>query len=74
MVGNPEAQKSGGALDLGKVEQRPNRRAVKVGYLLFFTALAVLVTGLLLTRIDIFHFKNVGLKDPRLRSRCLEWG
>jgi tetratricopeptide (TPR) repeat protein len=48
--------------------QRPNRRAVKIGYLLFSASLVVLITGLLLTRIDIFQFKNVGLKDPRLRS------
>src|SRR5947199_5367802 len=47
---------------------RPNRRAVKVGYLLFGTSLVVLVTGLLLTRIDIFQFKNVGLRNPQLRS------
>jgi hypothetical protein len=57
-----------GIFHIINAHDRPNRRAVKVGYLLFFTALAVLVTGLLLTRIDIFHFKNVGLKDPRLRS------
>ena len=58
-----------GIVHIKNAHDRPNRRAVKVGYLLFFTALAVLVTGLLLTRIDIFHFKNIGLKDPRLRYR-----
>jgi tetratricopeptide (TPR) repeat protein len=47
---------------------RPNRRAVRVGYLLFATSIVVLVTGLLLTRADVFNFKNLGLKDPRLRS------
>ena len=47
---------------------RPNRRAVKVGYTLFTTSLVVLVTGVLLTRIDLFQFKNIGLKDPHLRS------
>ncbi len=47
---------------------RPNRRAVKVGYLLFGAALLVLLTGVLLTRVDIFQFKNLGLKDPRLRA------
>ena len=57
-----------GIIHIKNSHDRPNRRAVMVGYLLFFTALAVLFTGLLLTRIDIFHFKNVGLKDPRLRS------
>ena len=48
--------------------QRPNRRAVQIGYLLFTASLLVLITGLLLTRIDIFQFKSLGLKDPRLRS------
>ena len=47
---------------------RPNRRAVQVGYLLFATSLVILITGLLLTRIDIFQFKNVGLKNPNARS------
>src|SRR5882762_2305789 len=44
---------------------RTNRRAVRVGYLLFTTSLVVLITGLLLTRIDIFQFRNVGLKNPQ---------
>src|SRR5581483_6570636 len=38
------------------------------GYLLFSASLVVLITGVLLTRLDIFQFKNVGLKDPHLRS------
>ena len=57
-----------GLLHIKNAHNRPNRRAVKVGYLLFATSLVLMVTGLLLTRIDIFQFKNVGLKDPRLRS------
>ncbi|MGO8699072.1 MAG: multiheme c-type cytochrome [Limisphaerales bacterium] len=57
-----------GLIHIKNSHDRPNQRAVMVGYLLFFTALAVLFTGLLLTRLDIFQFKNVGLKDPRLRS------
>jgi tetratricopeptide (TPR) repeat protein len=57
-----------GAIHIKNAHNRPNRRAVKVGYLLFGTSLAVIVTGLLLTRIDLFQFKNIGLKDPRLRS------
>jgi tetratricopeptide (TPR) repeat protein len=57
-----------GVLHIKNAHDRPNRRAVRVGYLLFATSLIVLLTGLLLTRIDIFQFKNVGLKDPRLRS------
>src|SRR5205809_2026175 len=57
-----------GALHIKNAHDRPNRRAVKVGYTLFTTSLVVLVTGLLLTRIDIFQFKNVGLRNPQLRS------
>jgi len=57
-----------GILHIKNAHDRPNRRAVKVGYILFTTSLVLIVTGLLLTRIDIFQFKNIGLKDPRLRS------
>jgi tetratricopeptide (TPR) repeat protein len=57
-----------GALHIKNAHNRPNRRAVKVGYLLFATSLLLMFTGLLLTRIDVFQFKNLGLKDPRLRS------
>ena len=57
-----------GAVHIRNAHDRPNRRAVKVGYVLFTTSLVVLVTGLLLTRLDIFQFKNVGLKNPQLRS------
>src|SRR6266540_4905185 len=57
-----------GILHIRNAHDRPNRRAVKVGYLLFATSLVVLVSGLLLTRIDIFQFKNVGLKNPQMRS------
>src|SRR3989475_9688943 len=57
-----------GAIHIKNAHDRPNRRAVKVGYLLFSTSLVVLVTGLLLTRIDIFQFTNVGLRNPQLRS------
>ncbi len=55
-----------GLVHIKNAHDRPNRRAVKVGYLLFATSLVVLVTGVLLTRVDIFQFKNVGLKDPTL--------
>src|SRR6266700_1531203 len=59
-----------GALHIKNARDRPNRRAVKVGYTLFTTSLVVLVSGLLLTRIDLFQFKNIGLKDPHLRSNA----
>ena len=57
-----------GLIHMKNAHDRPNRRAVKVGYMLFATSLVVLVTGLLLTRIDILQFKNVGLKNPQARS------
>src|SRR6266511_1072127 len=57
-----------GLIHLKNAHDRPNRRAVKVGYLLFATSLIVLISGLALTRLDIFQFKNVGLKNPELRS------
>lgn len=57
-----------GAVHIKNSHNRPNRRAVKVGYALFAISLIVLITGVLLTRIDIFHFKDVGLKNPRMRS------
>jgi tetratricopeptide (TPR) repeat protein len=57
-----------GIVHIKNAHDRPNRRAVKVGYILFATSLIVLISGLLLTRIDIFQFKNVGLKDPQMRS------
>src|SRR5439155_12691919 len=57
-----------GVFHIRNARNRPNRRAVKVGYTLFIASLLVLITGLLLTRIDIFQFKNLGLKNPNSRS------
>jgi tetratricopeptide (TPR) repeat protein len=57
-----------GIIHIKNAHNRPNRRAVTVGYLLFATSLIVLITGLLLMRVDVFQFKNVGLKDPNARS------
>src|SRR4051812_25600479 len=50
-----------GVVHMKNAHNRPNRRAVKVGYLLFATSLVLMFTGILLTRIDIFQFKNLGL-------------
>jgi len=57
-----------GAVHIKNAHGRANRRAVKVGYTLFAISLIVLITGVLLTRIDIFQFKDVGLKNPKMRS------
>ena len=42
---------------------RRNRRAVGAGYIVLFTSVAVLITGLLLMRFDFF-----AIKDPRIRA------
>lgn len=42
--------------------RRPNRYAVRAGLGLFFTALVLLITGLLLTRFDFFE-----INDPQVR-------
>src|SRR5882672_10149190 len=52
-----------GAFHIKNAHGRPNRRAVRVGYLLFAISLALLASGLALMRFDFF-----AIKDPRLRS------
>ena len=47
---------------------RPNKNAVRVGYALFAAGIIVLISGVALTRIDLFGIKNVGLKNPEARS------
>jgi len=57
-----------GSIHLARAWNRPNRRAVMAGYSLFGLSLAVLATGVLLMRADVFGFKNLGIKNPELRS------
>src|SRR5215203_466724 len=52
-----------GCIHIRNSHDRPNRRAVRVGYLLFAIALVLLFTGVALMRFDFFS-----IKDPRLRS------
>lgn len=52
-----------GALHIKNAHDRTNRRAVRVGYLLFAVSLVLLSTGIALMRFDFFV-----IKDPRLRS------
>lgn len=52
-----------GVIHMLAARKRRNRRAVKIGYALFFIALVVLVTGILLTRSFGFD-----LKQPAMRS------
>ncbi|MFN8710122.1 MAG: multiheme c-type cytochrome, partial [Planctomyces sp.] len=52
-----------GVLHLISSRNRPNRRAVRVGYALFITSIVVLVSGLLLLRISGFE-----IRSPAFRS------
>src|SRR5258707_4139442 len=52
-----------GLAHIKNAHNRPNRRAVRVGYLLFAISLALLLTGLALMRFDFFAIKN-----PNIRS------
>jgi tetratricopeptide (TPR) repeat protein len=52
-----------GALHIRNAHARPNRRAVRVGYLLFAISLVLLLSGIALMRFDFFV-----IKDPRVRS------
>jgi len=53
-----------GIIHLRNARNRSNRRAVKVGYALFSTALVLLVSGIVLTRIE----NLIVVKDPMVRS------
>jgi tetratricopeptide (TPR) repeat protein len=52
-----------GACHIYNASNRPNKRAVRVGYALFIVSLVLLVSGLALMRLDFFV-----IKDPRFRS------
>src|SRR5207237_7379851 len=53
-----------GLIHIKNSHARPNRRAVRVGYLLFGVSLVLLVTGLALMRFDFFTIKNPNLRSP----------
>ena len=53
-----------GILHLRNARHRPNRRAVRVGYALFTTALVLLASGFVLTRIE----GVIEVRDPAVRS------
>lgn len=53
-----------GVIHAKNSSNRPNRRAVRVGYLLFFTALVLLFTGVALMRFDFFSIKNPVFRKP----------
>ncbi len=53
-----------GLIHIRNASNRPNRRAVRAGYALFATALVLLASGLVLTRIEGL----IVVKDPGIRS------
>ncbi|HSR70614.1 MAG TPA: multiheme c-type cytochrome [Acidobacteriota bacterium] len=56
-----------GILHMRNAYQRRNRRAVKVGYALFATAVLLLISGFILMRGDFILFQ-IDVKNPTLRS------
>ena len=52
-----------GIFHIKNAHNRPNRRAVRVGYLLFVISLVLLITGLALMRVEGFEIRN-----PNVRS------
>lgn len=57
-----------GIFHIKNSRNRPNKRAIRVGYALFVTAILLLVTGVLLTRMEIFGFTIDLAKAPAARS------
>ena len=53
-----------GLIHIKNAHARPNRRAVRVGYLLFAISLVLLFTGVALMRFDFFAIKNPNLRSP----------
>jgi tetratricopeptide (TPR) repeat protein len=53
-----------GILHIRNAHNRPNRRTVRVGYLLFAMSLAALFTGVALMRFDFFTIKNPNVRSP----------
>jgi len=56
-----------GVFHIFNTHNRPNRRAVMAGYALFSTAIALLVTGLLLMRVDVGGVE-LRIKSPEART------
>jgi len=56
-----------GVIHVMNARRNPNRRAMRVGYALLTTACLVLLTGLILTRVDIFGLR-FEVNDPVARS------
>ena len=53
-----------GLIHIKNSKDRPNRRAVRVGYALFICSLVLLVSGVALMRFDFFSIKNPKIRSP----------
>lgn len=53
-----------GLIHIKNSHDRPNRRAVRVGYALFFVCIALLVSGILLMRFEGLYLKNPRFREP----------
>lgn len=60
-----------GGLHIRNARHRPNRRAIRAGYALFTTSLLLLVSGLILVRLDVFGL-SLELRNPEMR-RVVYW-
>ena len=56
-----------GIIHIRNTYYRKNRRAIKAGYTLFVAAILLLVSGLVLTRVDLFGFR-FEVNQPSARS------
>ncbi len=60
-----------GVLHIRNARHRPNRRAIRAGYALFTTSLLLLISGLILVRLDVFGL-SLELRNPQVR-RVVYW-
>jgi tetratricopeptide (TPR) repeat protein len=56
-----------GVAHIYNAHNRPNKRAVRVGYALFVIALVLLISGIALTRMDVGRFR-IDIKSPTARN------
>lgn len=52
-----------GGIHIANTRHRKNKRAIKVGYALFIISIVVLISGLLLVRVDGFDLKQPGARS-----------
>ncbi len=56
-----------GVLHMRNARNRPNRRALRAGYALFASSMLLLLSGIVLTRIEVAGF-TFALREPIIRS------